>query len=60
MNPFTSKTGYVAQSTENRLDMVRSFGIAQCQQALQLPHLQKTVIKAVNARLKRMQKEQNQ
>lgn len=59
-NPF--KAGFHAGvqtyycTAEDRVRMVSGFDRAQCNDALQLPHLQKTVLSAVQRRLRHLDK----
>lgn len=60
-NPFFS--GYFDDQptfdmdVNSRLDRVKTFDQAQCERALEMEHLQKTVRTAVERRLRRLQKE---
>lgn len=59
-NPFFS--GYycgfatVAQTTNDRIERVKTFSLEQCQAALKLPGLQTTVVKAVESRIRKLTK----
>lgn len=61
-NPFV--TGHVdghetmAMAVEDRLDMVKRFDLQQCREALQVEHLQGTVTKAVERRIRQLEKGQ--
>lgn len=44
------------QSAEERILMVKKFDADQCRDALELPHLQSTVARAVNARLRKLER----
>ncbi len=59
-NPFV--TGHVpgvgdmqAADVESRLDLVARFNAAKCRAALQMPDLQKTVRRAVERRLRKLE-----
>lgn len=61
-NPFVN--GYyeghetMAVTVEDRLDMVKRFDLDQCCAALKLEDLQSTVVKAVERRIRKIEKEQ--
>ncbi len=61
MNPFiTLKIGVQeigACSAQDRIAMVRRFDLIQCRAALNLPHLQATVIQAIERRLRAIQRD---
>ena len=58
-NPFiNSVTGYGATSAQDRLDMVKRFSRKQLEQALEVPHLQKDVVKRIRSRLKQLESQQ--
>lgn len=44
-------------TADDRIRMAKSFGLSQCQAALQVSDLQKTVEKAVRARMRQLEKE---
>ena len=43
-----------AITADDRIAMVQDFSAAQCEQALTVPGLQKTVIRALRARMRRL------
>lgn len=47
-----------AQTVPDKVAKVKTFTLEQCQAALKLPHLQSTVVAAVEARIRKLQKEQ--
>lgn len=55
-NPHTGEPMGVV-STDDRRQMVRGFTREQCEEALQLPGLQRTVRQAVERRLRLLQRE---
>ena len=59
-HPFYSGTydGHdcVHQGAESRVEVVKGMTAEQCHAALKLPHLQKTVITALNRRLMKLEK----
>lgn len=46
------------QTVTDRVAKVKTFTLEQCEAALKLPHLQSTVVAAVEARIRKLQKEQ--
>lgn len=48
---------FVAQTAPERIDMVRRFSRAQCRRALEVPHLQKTVVDAIHRRLRKLRRD---
>ncbi|MCC7484578.1 MAG: hypothetical protein IT529_06270 [Burkholderiales bacterium] len=53
-DPFLGKHGYGAVDAASRIERVRSFTRAQCQAALTVPGLQKTVCAAIERRLREL------
>ena len=47
-----------APTVPDKVSKVKTFTLEQCQAALKLPHLQSTVVAAVEARIRKLQKEQ--
>lgn len=60
-NPFYSGTydGHhcYAQSVDDRRDMIRRFTTEECHQALRLADLQRSVVIAIDRRLKQLEKD---
>jgi len=55
-NPFAAVTGGSWQSTEDRLDCVKTMNKAQLIAASEMPGLQKMVAAAIRARLRKLEK----
>jgi hypothetical protein len=56
-NPFLDKDGHGAVDTVSRLDRVQRFDLDQCQAALLVPDLQKTVKNKIRSRIRKLEKE---
>jgi hypothetical protein len=56
-NPFIRPgQEYGSVDTESRLRALEIFDLAECRAALAVPHLQKTVEKKLNSRIRRLEK----
>lgn len=59
-NPFASMDGHaMAIDAATRLDMVRDFNLEECRAALHVRGLQKTVEKKIQARIRRLEREEH-
>ena len=56
-NPFADNQGRQAIDAASRLHAVADFNLEQCQAALKVPGLQKTVEKRLRARIRKLEKE---
>jgi hypothetical protein len=54
-NPFKHQVGW-SQSVDDRMHDVKRFTLKQCRDALLLPGLQSTVTKAINCRIRKLEK----
>lgn len=56
-NPFMNAQGYGSMSADDRIRDVQRFDLAQCQAALTVPGLQKTVEQRLRSRIRKLEKE---
>ena len=58
-NPFRSpKTGYSAQSAEDRIDRVMRMDKSDLEAALNVPGIQKTVVNKIRSRLSKIEQDE--
>lgn len=55
-NPFADEKGRQTLDAVSRIDAVATFNLEQCQAALKVPGLQKTVEKRLRARIHKLEK----
>jgi len=59
-DPFIGPRGYGATDAVSRIEMVARFDAAQCQAALAVPGLQKTVERKIHTRLRQLERQARQ